>query len=82
MTVYSGSYFDELLWEVLEVRQLRNVFTILLVLLESSFEPVQRSDAKVVHFGLIWLFQGVEDKSQGISKSHVAATLPSERQAS
>jgi hypothetical protein len=74
------NYFNELRWEVLEVWQLRDVFTILLVLLEAYFEPVQRSDAEVVHFGLIWLFEGVEDKSQGISKRHVAATLPSECQ--
>jgi len=73
--IFSFSYLDEGLRKVFEVWQLRNVLAILLVLLEPSFESIQGCDAKVVHFGLIWLFQGVQDKSKRISKRHVAATL-------
>lgn len=50
--------------EFAEVRNTGDVFTVLLVLLETTLEPVERRDAKVVHLASVRFTQRIQHEPE------------------
>ena len=64
----------EMFWELTEVGYGGQMLAILWIVLQASFEAVQCSNAKEVHFAVVWFLEGLQDVAQGNAQVHVPTT--------
>ena len=55
-------------WELLEVRETRDVLAVLRVVLEPGLEPVQGRDPEKVHLGVAGLADRIQHETEGLQK--------------
>jgi hypothetical protein len=67
------TYLYQVLREIAEMLDGRNMFTVLVIFLQSSLKSVEGCDPEVIHFACVWFSEGIQHKTQRQSQCHVVA---------